>query len=80
MSPFQANSGQNPRMGFEMRKKGRFEKAEKFVERMKEVQGEAKAALAKALKGANGGLAATSKMRKVAVAVPNRVLKVQGGE
>jgi len=46
--PFQANSGQNPRMGFEMRKKGRFEKAEKFVERMKEVQGEAKAALAKA--------------------------------
>jgi len=24
--PFQANSGQNPRMGFEMRKKGRFEK------------------------------------------------------
>ena len=48
VSPFQANSGQNPRMGFEMRKKGRFEKAEKFVERMKEVQGEAKAALAKA--------------------------------
>ena len=37
VSPFQANSGQNPRMGFEMRKKGRFEKAEKFVERMKEV-------------------------------------------
>ena len=35
-------------MGFEIRKKGRFEKAEKFVERMKEVQGEAKAALAKA--------------------------------
>ena len=33
-----------------------------------------------ALKGAKGGLAATSKMRKVAVAVPNRVLKVQGGE
>ena len=32
-------------MGFEMRKKERFEKAEKFVERIKEVQGEAKAAL-----------------------------------
>jgi len=46
--PFQANYGQNPRMRFEMRKKGRFEKAEKFAERMKEVQGEAKAALAKA--------------------------------
>ena len=45
--PFQANNGQNPRMGFEMRKKGRFEKAEKFVERMKKVQGEVKAALAK---------------------------------
>ena len=48
VSPFQANNGQNPRMGFEMRKKGRFERAEKFVERMKEVQGEAKVALAKA--------------------------------
>jgi len=48
VSPFQANSGQNPRMGFKMRKKGRFEEVEKFVERMKEVQGEAKAALAKA--------------------------------
>jgi len=47
VSPFQANYGQNPRMGFEMRKKGRFEKAEKFAERMKEVQREAKAALAK---------------------------------
>ena len=32
VSPFQANNGQNPRMGFEMRKKGRFERAEKFVE------------------------------------------------
>jgi len=32
------------------------------------------------VKGAKEGLAATSKMRKVAVAVPNRVLKVQGGE
>ena len=47
VSPFQANYGQNPRMEFEMRKKGRFEKAEKFAERMKEVQREAKAALAK---------------------------------
>ena len=30
-----------------MRRKGRFERAEKLVEQMKEVQGEAKAALAK---------------------------------
>ena len=31
-----------------MRKKRRFEKAEKLAKRMKEIQGEAKAALAKA--------------------------------
>jgi len=48
VSPFEANSGQNPRMGFELRKKGKFEGAEKFVKRMKEVQEEAKAALGKA--------------------------------
>jgi len=47
---FEANNGQNPRMGFELRKKGRFEGAEKFAKRMEEVQGEAKAALAKAQK------------------------------
>jgi len=35
-------------MGFELRKKGKFEKANKFVERMREIQGEAKAALSKA--------------------------------
>ena len=45
---FEANSGQSPRMGFELRKKRRYEGAEKFAERMKKVQGEAKAALAKA--------------------------------
>ena len=48
VSPFKANNGQHPRMGFEVRKKGRYEGAEKFVERMKEIQGKAKAALAKA--------------------------------
>jgi len=48
VSPFEANSGQNPRMGFELRKKGKFEGAEKFAKRMKEVQEEAKAALGKA--------------------------------
>jgi len=35
-------------MGFELRKKGRFEGAERFAKRMEEVQGEAKAALTKA--------------------------------
>jgi len=48
VSPFKANSGQDPRMGFEMRKKGKHEGAEKFAERMKNVQEEAKAALQKA--------------------------------
>jgi len=48
MSLFKANNGQDPRMGFELRKKGKFEKANKFVERMQEIQGEAKAALSKA--------------------------------
>jgi len=48
VSLFKANNGWNPRMGFKLRKKGRFEGAEKFAKRMEEVQGEAKAALAKA--------------------------------
>jgi len=48
MSPFKANQGQDPRMGFEMRKKGRYKEAEKFVERMRNVQEEAKAVLQKA--------------------------------
>jgi len=48
VSPFEANNGQNLRMGFELRKEGRFEGAEKFAKRMEEVQGKAKAALAKA--------------------------------
>ena len=42
------NSSQNPRMGFELRKKGKFEGAEKFAKRIKEVQEEAKVALGKA--------------------------------
>jgi len=46
--PFKTNSGQEPRMGFEMRKKGKHERAEKFAERMKNIQEEAKAALQKA--------------------------------
>jgi len=47
-SPFKANYGQDPRMGFEGRKKGKYIGAEKFVEKMKEIQKEAKAALEKA--------------------------------
>jgi len=35
-------------MGFELRKKGRYEGAEKFVKKMEEVQREAKTALVKA--------------------------------
>ena len=45
--PFKANYGQDPRMGFEMRKKGKYKEAEKFVIKMKEVQKEAKVALGK---------------------------------
>jgi len=37
ISLFKANSGQDPRMGFEMRKKGKHEGVERFVERMKNV-------------------------------------------
>ena len=48
VSPFKANQGQDLRMGFEMRKKGKYEGAEKFVEKMKNMQEEAKAALQKA--------------------------------
>ena len=48
MSSFKANYRQDPRMGFEMRKKEKYEGAEKFVTKMKEIQEEAKAALEKA--------------------------------
>ena len=47
-SSFKANYEQNPRMGFKGRKKGKYEKIEKFMEKMKEIQEEAKAALSKA--------------------------------
>jgi len=47
-SPFKANYGQDPRMGFEGRKKGKYEEAERFIEKMKEIQEEAKAVLGKA--------------------------------
>ena len=45
MSPSKANNGQDPRIGFKMRKKGKYEGAEKFAERMRSMQEEAKAVL-----------------------------------
>jgi len=47
-SPFKANYGQDLRMGFEGRRKGKYEAAGKFIEKMKKIQEEAKAALGKA--------------------------------
>jgi len=46
-SPFKANYGQDPRMGFEVRKKGKYKGVEKFVVKMKEIQEEARVALGK---------------------------------
>jgi len=46
-SPFKANYEQDPRMGFERRKKRKYVGAEKFVEKMKEIQEKAKAVLEK---------------------------------
>jgi len=45
--PFKANYGQDPRMGFEGKKKGKYVGVEKFVEKMKEIQEEVKVALEK---------------------------------
>jgi len=47
-SPFKVNYGQDPRMGFEGRRKGKYEAAGKFIEKMRKIQEEAKAALRKA--------------------------------
>ena len=46
-SPFQVNYGREPRMGFDIRKKGKNEKAEEFAKEMKERHEEARAALVK---------------------------------
>ena len=48
ISPFKINYGQDPRMGFERRRKGKYEAAGKFVEKMRKIQEEAKVALRKA--------------------------------
>jgi len=37
MLPFKANYRQNPRMGFEIKKKGKYEEAEKFTTKIKEI-------------------------------------------
>jgi len=50
ISPFKVNYGQDPRMAFEGRRKGKYEAVGKFVERMKKIQEEAKAVLGKAQK------------------------------
>ena len=44
-SPFQVNYKREPRMGFDIRKKGKNEKAEEFVKEIKEKHEEARAAL-----------------------------------
>jgi len=50
MSPFKANHGQDPKMGFKGRKKGKYQGIEKFIKKMKKIQEEAKAVLEKAQK------------------------------
>jgi len=45
---FKVNYGQNLRIGFEGRRKGKYEAAGKFVEKMKKIQEEVKVVLGKA--------------------------------
>ena len=45
--PFKTNYGQDPRIGFKVRKKERYQGAEKFITEMKEIQEEVKAVLEK---------------------------------
>jgi len=44
---FKVNNGQDPCIGFEMRKEKKFERAEEFMKRIKEIHKEAEAALKK---------------------------------
>jgi len=46
-TPFKVNYRQDPRMGFEGRKKRKYKGAKKFIEKMKEIQKEAKVVLGK---------------------------------
>ena len=50
MSPFQINYEREPRMGFDIRKEGKNEKAEEFVREMKERHEEARVVLVKSQK------------------------------
>jgi len=50
ISPFKVNYSQDPRIGFEERRKGKYEVAEKFMERIKKIQKEAKAVCYESLK------------------------------
>ena len=50
ISPFKANYGQDPRMGFEGRRRRKYKIARKFIERIKKIQEETKVALGKAQK------------------------------
>lgn len=45
--PFRAHNGWNPCMGFKIRKKRKFERAEEFAKRIKEMHNKAKVALRK---------------------------------
>ena len=47
MSFFKTNYRQDPRMGFETRKKGKYKGVEKFVTKIKKIQEKAKAILEK---------------------------------
>ena len=49
-SPFKVNYGQDQRMGFEGRRKGKYEVAGKFMEKMRKIQEKVKTALGKAQK------------------------------
>jgi len=44
---FKANYGQDPKMGFKGRRKGKYEVAEKFIKRMRKIQEKVKVALGK---------------------------------
>ena len=50
VSPFKINQGQDPRMGFKIRKKEKYKGVKKFAEKMRNVQEEVKAVLQKAQK------------------------------
>ena len=48
VSSFKANYGQDPRMGFERRRRGKYKVVRKFIEKIRKIQEEAKVVLGKA--------------------------------